>query len=166
LAEYDYDIHYKKGSLNNNADALSRNPSSVVTLPLISFPFNLKLTTPDESLLPLLRESNIIDGPISDIASQNPYIPTNQPFYMNESLANGIQEGNNNEPDDYESFSEVSVSDDVEQELPLVDNAPIIIEFPAQTPNIIETRDSLLQQKDNLVIFITLDGAPFDNGAE
>jgi len=76
---------------------------------------------------------------------------------MNESLANEIQESNNNEPDDYESFSEVSVSDDDEQKLPPVDNASIITELPAQTPNIIEIRDSLLQQKDNLVIFITLD---------
>jgi len=47
-----------------------------------------------------------------------------------------------------------------------VDNAPIITELPTQTLNIIETRDSLLQQKDNLVIFITLDDAPFDNGAK
>jgi len=152
--------------LNNNADALSRNPSSAITLPLISLPFKLKLTTPNESLLPLLRESNIIDESIPDIASQNPSTSTNQLSRMNESLANEFQEGNNNEPDDYESFSEVSVSDDDEQELLPVDNAPIITELPVQTPNIIETCDSLLQQKDNLVIFITLDGVPFDNGAK
>jgi len=84
---------------------------------------------------------------------------------MNESLANEFQE-NNNELDDYESFSEVSVNDDDEQELPSVDNAPIITELPAQTLNIIETRANLLQQTDNLVIFITLDGATFDNGAK
>jgi len=165
LAEYDYDIHYKKGSLNNNADALSRNPPSVVALPLISFPFKLKLTTPDESLLPLLRESNIIDGPIPDTASQNPNTSTNQPPYINEPLANESQEENNNEFDDYD-FSEISLSDDDEQELPPEDNTPIITEIPAQAPNITETRDSLLQQKDNLVIFITLNGAPFDNGAK
>jgi len=151
--------------LNNNADALSRNPPSAITLPLISVPFKLKLTTPDESLFPLLRKSNIINEPIPDIASQNLSTPTNQP-HMNESFANEFQEGNNNEPDDYESFSEVSLSDDDEQELLPIDNAPIITELPAQTPNIIETRDSLLQQKDNLVIFITLDGTPFDNGAK
>jgi len=150
LAEYDYNIHYKKGNLNNNADALSRNPSSAITLLLISLPFKLKLITPDKSLLSLLHESNIIDGPIPDIASQNPSTLTNQPSYMNESLTNEFQEGNNNEPDDYESFSKVFVSDDDEQELPPVDNAPIITELPAQTPNIIETRDSLLQQKDNI----------------
>jgi len=136
--------------LNNNADALSRNPSSAITLLLISLPFKLKLITPDKSLLSLLHESNIIDGPIPDIASQNPSTLTNQPSYMNESLTNEFQEGNNNEPDDYESFSKVFVSDDDEQELPPVDNAPIITELPAQTPNIIETRDSLLQQKDNI----------------
>jgi len=106
LADYDYNIHYKKSCLNNNVDALPRNPSSVITLPLISLPFKLKLTTP-ESLLLLLHESNIINEPTSNIASQNPNTPTNQPSYMNKSLANEFQEGNNNEPDDYESFSEV-----------------------------------------------------------
>jgi len=125
---------------------LSRNPPSAITLPLISLPFKLKLTTPDKSLL-LLYESNITDKPISNIASQNPRTPTNQPSYMNESLANEFQESNNNESDDYESFSEVSVRDDDEQELPPVDNAPIITELLAQTPNIIETRDSLLNKK-------------------
>lgn len=34
LAEYDYEIRYKAGSLNKNADALSRNPPSSITLPL------------------------------------------------------------------------------------------------------------------------------------
>jgi len=46
-----------------------------------------------------------------------------------------------------------------------VENASIITELPAQTPNIIKTRNSL-QQKDNLVLFITLVDAPFDNGAK
>jgi len=165
LAEYDYDIHYKKGSLNNNADALSRNPPSTITLPLISMPFKLKLTTPDKSLLPLLHESNIIGEPILDLASQNSNTSMNQPPSINEPLANEFQEENNYELDDYD-FSEISLSDDDEQELPPEDNTPIITELPAQTPNITETRDSLLQQKDNLVIFITLNGAPFDNGAK
>jgi len=41
LSEYEYEIEYKKGSLNNNADALSRNPPSVPILmvqPIISEP--------------------------------------------------------------------------------------------------------------------------------
>jgi len=97
LAEYDYDIHYKKSCLNNNADTLSRNPPSAITLSLISLPLKLKITTPNESLLPLLHKSNIIDEPIPNIASQNPSTQTNQSFYMNESLTNKFQENNNNE---------------------------------------------------------------------
>jgi len=117
-----------------------------ITLLLISLPFKFKITAPDKSLLPLLYEFNIIDEPIPNIVSQNLSTQTNQSFYMNESFTNKFQENNDDEPDDYESFSEVSVSDD-EQELLPVNNASIITELPFQTLNIIETRDSLLQQK-------------------
>jgi len=34
LSEYQYEIKYKKGTLNNNADALFRNPAVNIAIPL------------------------------------------------------------------------------------------------------------------------------------
>jgi len=64
LAEYDYDIQYKKGSLNNNADALSRNPPLAITMPLIKNTSNDPDYSSHESLFsfPSLQQSLIQDS--------------------------------------------------------------------------------------------------------
>lgn len=47
MNEYDYEIKYKKATLNNNADALSRNPPEYFVLPLIDAENN---SSSDESI--------------------------------------------------------------------------------------------------------------------
>ncbi|XP_026830969.1 uncharacterized protein LOC113563505, partial [Ooceraea biroi] len=176
LAEFDYDIQYKKGSLNNNADALSRNPPLAVTLPLITdLPDTLDESS-NESLFsfPTSRPPDTVISNYDHINEQSQE-PIEQPIeIVEEDNQENLEEGtpvNTNEPLNFESeedifYSQDSSSEEEDQnELVPRNSVPIAVGEDASRVTITETRDNLLKQSDNLVIFIYLNGNPLDNGA-
>ncbi|KMQ82914.1 enzymatic polyprotein endonuclease reverse [Lasius niger] len=134
LAEYEYEIQYKKGSLNSNADALSRNPPADYALPLFS-----------KNAIPYYENEPSTSA-------------------QNNDTINPSTESLNNEPSVLERTIEEDPSDDDE-----IDEDERINEFNNQYEEILdlggesrdtdriiitESRDSLLKQSDNHVIFI------------
>jgi len=76
-----------------------------------------------------------------------------------------IEEFNKSNNESHLSFN--SSSEEDEADLFLFDSIPIGRSHQTNIRlNIIESRESLLKQKDNLVIFIYKNGEPFDNGAK
>lgn len=153
LAEYEYDIQYKKGSLNHNADALSRNPPSVRTL-------SLTVQPPDPDSDESLDEEILANfEPVEDELEEIPPSPEPQELIVEE-----VNEETNESHFSLESDTE---SDDSEHLSLPPDSVPTEInEQVNEQPKTIDSRDSLLKQKDNIVIFIYMSGAPFDNGAK
>ncbi|KAL6427141.1 hypothetical protein ACFW04_008643 [Cataglyphis niger] len=137
LAEYEYEIQYKKGSLNNNADALSRNPPTNYILPL--FTANPVDESSNESTFSF-EQDNQSAFKQTDITIEE-YFSDDE---MDRTIANSDEDSNQ-----YEEI--IDLNDE-----------------PQNTDRIIitENRDSLLKQSDNHVIFIYLNGTPFDNGAK
>ena len=160
LSEYEYEIQYKKGSLNNNADALSRNPPSVPILmvqPIISEPAD---DSSDESIfsMPLTRPESVEFFP-QNLAIEPP---------LPELSITEIDDDDNESSVADHIFEDFSESSDTETEDEII--PPQIVS--AQKPNkpdkikINYSRDELASQKDNLVIFISMNGVPFDQGAK
>jgi len=176
LAEYEYDIQYKKGSLNNNADALSRNPPLAITMPLIKGTSNDPDSSSDESLFsfpneqqPLIQDSTEVS---SEVAITMPHSPIHERPISPEiqETITEVQEPlieEFNESNDESHFNFNSSSEEDEADLFLSDSIPIGRSNQTNIRlNVIESRESLLKQKDNLVIFIYQNGEPFDNGAK
>lgn len=148
LAEYEYEVIYKAGKTNINADALSRNPitipSSFVNKPQ-AFPV-LPLFTDTESNDPRSSPHIFQDETIYDSDNDEIEIPE-------------IQEVNNNQEtiDEYESSDDDSSGDETDGNTET--------ENLNQNNNIQEIRDNFLSRNDDLVIFITQKGEPCDKGA-
>ncbi|KAL6424939.1 hypothetical protein ACFW04_010072 [Cataglyphis niger] len=163
LAEYEYEIQYKKGSLNNNADALSRNPPTNYILPL--FTANPVDESSDESTFSFERRPR---RPISDrqmSSSPIEFSPYNQQLEDNQSASKQTDITIEEYFSDDEMDRTIANSDeDSNQYEEIID----LNDEPQNTDRIIitENRDSLLKQSDNHVIFIYLNGTPFDNGAK
>ncbi|XP_050462030.1 uncharacterized protein LOC126857007 [Cataglyphis hispanica] len=164
LAEYEYEIQYKKGSLNNNADALSRNPPINCILPL--FTANPVDESSNESTFSFERRPR---RPISNremSSSPIDFSPYNQQLEDNQSAS----EQPNITIEEYFSDGDemdriiANSDEDSNQYEEIID----LNDEPQNTDRIIitENRDSLLKQSDNHVIFIYLNGTPFDNGAK
>ncbi|XP_039313009.1 uncharacterized protein LOC120359490 [Solenopsis invicta] len=154
LAEYDYEVVYKAGKANANADALSRNPVSHGIFPLSRDKRN---TTP-------LRRSERIKNrqPAAIKPSQNLNTDLTRPLEPNATEKSRPQKVVKfNLPSEIESLSDSE--SDSESDEPLSDPAN---ELPL--PNdaqIIDVRDNLQTRNDNIVIFTTLNGEPCDIGA-
>ncbi|KAL6420931.1 hypothetical protein ACFW04_013610 [Cataglyphis niger] len=163
LAEYEYEIQYKKGSLNNNADALSRNPPTNYILPL--FTANPVDESSNESTFSFERRPR---RPISDrqmSSSPIEFSPYNQQLEDNQSASKQTDITIEEYFSDDEMDRTIANSDeDSNQYEEIID----LNDEPQNTDRIIitENRDSLLKQSDNHVIFIYLNGTPFDNGAK
>ncbi|KMQ88697.1 enzymatic polyprotein endonuclease reverse [Lasius niger] len=174
LAEYDYEIKYKKGTLNNNADALSRNPPANLVLPL--FTSDNASESSNESLFSPRRDDHIQPS-----SSNNALIPVSNNNSVNTNRQNlTIEEYSDSEEnesfthDDDLNYVEVTDlnsedSEYIEMEMLNSNNVPYEhTPLIQQNPNqliVKEIRGNLLNQKDNHVIFIHLNGTPFDNGA-
>ena len=160
LAEYEYVIQYKKGSLNNNADALSRNPPTDYVLPL-TFAANRvgessNNATSHYECEPSTSAPNndIIDPPTEFVPPSPPPGRTNVTI------------------EEYSSDDEFNDDDRTSIDLEEINNQyEEILDLNEERRNtdqilITESRDSLLKQSDNHVIFIHVNGTPFDNGAK
>jgi len=165
--EYEY-IQYKRGSINNNINALSRNAPPVV-MPLLKELSIDPDPSSEESLFsfpnkqqPLVQESIEASGIVATtpprlLMPENSTLPEIQ-----EPIIEEFDESNN-EP--YLSLDSRREEDN--NDLFLSDS--ILIGRSNETNirlNIIDSRESLLKQKNNLVIFIYKSGAPFDNDAK
>jgi len=172
LAEYEYEVVYKAGKINVNADVLSRNP-------LIVLPLRGEVSGKvDPKELPLLRRFPRNKNPGSDTATNNRLKKTQfdintQPIKINSntenkhndaevrdvgpSLTKDLQEidnqNNSDSESENESISEESYIDTIEQT------------GDSSTNNIIKIRDSLFARTDSIVIFLTQDGEPYDDGS-
>lgn len=167
LAEYDYEIQYKKGRLNNNADALSRNPPLATTLPLV-------VRSPKNG-----DQDDYSDDSLFSFPSRPPpaYVDTGEqqeerslaeytPPSINEFEPQKASVEELAESDDENYFSSESEDEDDDNDLFLSESVPVNADQNSNIRmNIIYSRENLLSQKDNLVIFIRSDGTPFDNGA-
>jgi len=162
LAEYEYEVIYKAGKINVNADALSRNPISDPT-----FPSNMPKSL---QILPLFTDSESVN------LSPNPSIVQDDTNYQDddddieEIESSVIQNMNNNRETadihDLTDFSDDDLSDDnfskneTNNDNAVSENFNIIHDFGLH-----EIRDNFLSRSDDLVIFVTQKGEPCDKGA-
>lgn len=172
LDEYNYEIIYKSGSVNHNADALSRNPQILaitdsphpLSIEIIEISSEEDLNLPsltssqfesvdeqseDESqiLPPYLNGQKIleIEENIPSIASTSTNVPETQfpPIDNNDNTDEQITESeSSDEEDDEEMYQHLTQA------------------------RIKTIRDQLSIRKDNLVILVTQNGHPVDTGAK
>ncbi|XP_025267772.1 uncharacterized protein LOC112639094 [Camponotus floridanus] len=163
LAEYEYEVTYKAGKTNVNADALSRNPIPISArgnsqiLVLENEPLSAES---DESLFSTVPKPGTNESGTPTNAEKTP--PTLPCEQLNEAeeYVNSESELGTKSDTEYESSSE---SDDDEQVLENP-NEPATIRNPTG-PNIITIPDNFTTRRDNLVIFTTQQGIPIDQGA-
>ncbi|XP_011638902.1 uncharacterized protein LOC105428340 [Pogonomyrmex barbatus] len=138
LAEYEYEVIYKVGKINSNADALSRNPILPVRPQKHATPLN---DDSDESLF-----SNINKDNSQEPSGSHADIP--------------LSDKESTELDsDNDDHDETGSDDDSENE-PLVDRVNTPFELKRRFLN--ETNERLSRRKDNLAIFVSQTG---DKGA-
>lgn len=144
LAEYDYEVLYKAGKINANADALSRNPTPS------SQPHTVHV-------LPVDVSSHCEPGP-SRIRKKH-QTTINDEDNGHETVSDiGTSENDDGNGD------ETSVaSSDGEEESDSVNQPRSSREHQQFILN--ETEDNFILRKDNLVVFVTRNGTPCDKGA-
>ncbi|XP_026830978.1 uncharacterized protein LOC113563519, partial [Ooceraea biroi] len=136
LAEYEYEVVYKAGRINANADALSRNPTTQKVLPL-SVSENS-----DNSLFHA-------PSPPTFQTDETQEQPETEPTVIGTEIVS--------------SGEETDSDSESEGDGPIFD--PIDVPFQPNRARLIEVRDNLTTRKDNIVIFITQQGSPCDRGA-
>lgn len=165
LAEYEYEIHYKKGKLNSNADALSRNPPSTKEIN------NEELNTTEKSLCyPLIvnesSDESLFSVPTTSRKASDSINRNLEERFEDEVVLNSNDPIEEIEEDVTNDTDDSSVDDSIFQQ----DSVPADIEPTTKQSqssiDIKETRETLLARKDNHVIFIELNGLPFDHGAK
>lgn len=173
LAEYEFEVLYKAGKTNVNADALSRNPTRTREILAITYPGE----TPKRSRTP---DTDSEDEPIFEARPRARHEPEHDetppprgdtPEDFNNPITPPLDadevinsEGECEEiepPDASETESEDSEDEDLfdrPDEPYDLSNKPEI--------RIRETRDNLLSLNDNTVIFVTQQGHPCDTGSK
>jgi len=171
LAEYEYEVVYKSGKINLNADALSRNPLTVLPLrgevsgkvdskevpPLRRSPRNknpagdaettskTKETKPHMNTLPIKTKGNTDGHNDAEIPDVGP-----DPSSTEDRQEIDIQNNSDSESEN-RNTPEEPYTDTTEQT-----GAP-------STNSIIQIRDSLLARTDSIIIFLTQDREPCDD---
>lgn len=166
LAEYEFEVLYKAGKTNVNADALSRNPARTREILAITY-------TDETSERSRTPNADSEDEPIFEFRPRNSLeIHTGG---QNPEPSEGINEqisvsGDATEPEvliqEIESPTTGSSEDESDSESLFDDpNEPYEPNAGARL-RIRETRDNILSRRDNLVIFTTERGCPCDAGSK
>jgi len=172
LAEYEYNIMYKAGKSNCNADALSRNPTETHAShdKIIFQEDNAKqrhmfpleqCSTDDESLFNAKLSNRDSDetAPDNDACDKQPPLETpTQP--QTPDIISTLELDSDEETETFSSTSG-SESDDALFDNP---NEPYAASLDGRT-QFYYSRANITSRKDNLVIFITQSGEPCDEGA-
>ena len=168
LAEYEYDVVYKPGKINDNADALSRNPAtsdvsnkSGESSQVLPIERTRELSSSEESLFTSSNKK----------AKKTPRQPDETPQLVgnNDTSDAPISRSTSEEADVVQSEiseTENDYSSDSSDDAQIFDN--INEPFVQRTrigPRIIPIPDNFSTRKDNLVIFVTQQGVPVDLGA-
>lgn len=144
LLEYKYEVIYKAGKINANADALSRNPVNAQLCPITKI---FEISGLDESLF----------------SHKTIQFPPDTPKETNTNpIAKAKQMGNGNESEDDRDDIETDSSDESNDEI--FDNINVPYEFKAN--NVKEIGDNFATRKDHKAVFFTQKGDPCDPGAQ
>lgn len=175
LAEYEYNVIYKPGKINDNADALSRNPPCPKTLTetrqILPLDQNRELASSNESLFNFdkTKKTKKLQQQNDNTTRQSRETPQRaedndtddspHPCSPSEPDAN---DKSNNSNSEIESDDSSDSGDDVQ----IFDNPnePFIQENRSR-PQVIPIPDNFSTRNDNLVIFVTQQGIPIDLGA-
>lgn len=187
LAEYDYEIRYKVGLSNRNADALSRNPPVDATFPLRTLD-EIDYSS-DDSLFSAAdprSKNRKSDSPKpinlleTNKETQDMTRTTDHHGERSESPAPNVMiEEYDEDDDDDDEMDDVDIGNQTLETLDESNNTyeeifdsnrvPYQEKAPEQPKLkkffITESRDSLINHVDNHVIFIHMNGMPFDSGA-
>ncbi|KMQ89174.1 enzymatic polyprotein endonuclease reverse [Lasius niger] len=155
LAEYEYEVVYKAGKTNVNADALSRNPAR-------SSPSPVQLIE-TEQILPLGETRDTSSSNESLFPSKGKRTAETPPQTADDRMESDAEPPQT--PSDRTSETEDDDSSDSDDEN-LFDNVnePFVMR-DLRGPHAITIPDNFTTRKDNLVVFTTQQGAPIDQGA-
>ena len=176
LAEYEYEIVYKAGKTNVNADALSRNPVDINTS--VNVP-EIEQKKHDFSILPMHQ------GCDTDSDSEPIFEADPRPDDPGDNRNNGNNSGNHDEDNDdnnnntpsggnetntEQQGEEEEEDDDAESSSNGESSESAIIEnlnppYTFAKPDFQIVRDHFGLRRDNLVIFVTKTGEACDQGA-
>jgi len=165
LAEYEYEIKYKAGKTNVNADALSRNPVEEIVN-------KEKNSKPEQRIYPLeIFDSD--DEPLfetqpkeTDPVSEAP-VPATDKRSVNtreKGIELQVRDENTSQSDSDMSQSDSDSEDSDDESLFENPNAPYI-RLPYNQVEFKITRDNIILRDDNIVIFATQSGQPCGKGA-
>lgn len=150
LAEYNYEVIYKAGKTNVNADALSRNP-----VPTKIFPLSLSEESSDSLFhhpdpthrrRQTTEKTNVnYDQDDADVGEQTLEELGTEIIFSDELPEDSDSDG--------EDESDNQLFDNINEPFEQNRNEPI------------EVRDNLITRKDNTAIFVTQQGHPCDEGA-
>lgn len=186
LAEYDYEVIYKAGKTNVNADALSRNPVVNRILPISSDESIFNASPPRDTTPPRHDASMSQDASSPHDVSFDELPPSHDPSLSREISRRDTSPAPNTTPhvpvdipanktiNDYsnddnltENYSSDTLGSDSESESesdePMFD--PVVEQSQPRRANVTEFRDNITTKHDNLVIFTTDRGEPCDEGS-
>lgn len=165
LENYEFEVVYKAGKKNVNADALSRNPvPERLALPLTyssDEPIFDPPTPPAKrkyiphsqrpSTSPVSPASSPIHAPSPPRPSTSTVSPPTSPIFpiSDDDMPSDFGDGND---------TETETTDE-----PIFDVTP---PFHIKEPMLVETKDKITMRSDNLAFFITLKGEPCDAGSK
>jgi len=166
LAEYEYEVIYKAGKTNINADALSRNPVENQSIKIYLY----QQENDSDSDTDIIFETEPRKSNIEKITEK----PDTTEDEEDQDLNSGNDHADKDNQEEYDSHSDIeeingnteqSDSSTTSQNTDAQIYDPDDAQYEPTKPEFIYTRDNLLMRKNNLLIFNTQKGDACDEGA-